>query len=120
VPGPLTKDHLVPPRSAPPFGALTTLHQPARAVPVAAGEYLAHAGHPTTSHFVVVTGTVEARRAGRVVASSGPGEVAGGLQEVAAPRPTDLVARTDVVVLELSVGQLRDARPAVARGVEAA
>jgi CRP-like cAMP-binding protein len=108
------------PTSAPSLGALVSLRRPARPTTVRAGTYLAHAGHPVTSHFVIVTGTIEARRGERTVASSGPGEVAGGLLPAAAPRPADLVASTDVVTLELPIELLRHDRPAVATAAEAA
>jgi CRP-like cAMP-binding protein len=106
--------------SAPTLGAVTSLRRPAGPTPVPAGTYLAHAGHPVTSHFVVVTGTIEVRHGAHVVASSGPGEVAGGLLPTAAPRPADLVATTDVLVLELPIEHLRHDRPAVATTAEAA
>lgn len=81
---------------------------------VPAGTTLIHAGRSGHEAFLLVTGEVEVRRGGQLVATLGPGELVGELTLVggAARRTADVVTTTDA---ELIVFDARSFDQAVTR-----
>lgn len=77
---------------------------------VPAGRVLARAGDYGREAFVIVSGRVEVRRGGMVVALLGPGDVAGELAVTGAiRRNADLVATTEVDLIVFDTASFRSA-----------
>lgn len=77
---------------------------------VPAGRQLARAGEYGREAFVIVAGRVEVRRGGDLVATLGPGDVAGELAVTGAiRRNADLVAATEVELIVFDGASFRSA-----------